>query len=370
MKTTKLCTTLARTTLAQRTKRMACQALVVLPLALATLASTPVFAADAAPLVATHSATVAVVGAPCSVVPNTLEDDQLIRFFPERLSYSLPNAVTVTAPDGSRQTIAQGTLVNSYYVHADWRNNGKNLPKTFDGSVTFTQPAYGVIKDTAGLINTHALLGAPGTAYSTGADQGQEGYGDKIWFSDPQTLNLHFTVYNVADQVRVLMPASAAIQPGGVVEAIGAPCSVVEGTLESDSAIRLFPERLNYVLPADLTIDAQGAPGTVIPQGTAVNVYYVHADRVGDQPGVVKKLSGSVTFDKPVLAVMTSGAALNATHATLGNTENAAVKTAYSASVDQGLDAGDVVTVASNRVDFAFDVWNVADQVRIVTLAQ
>jgi len=359
-----------RTTLIQRTKRLACQALIVLPLALAALPSTPAFAADAAPLVTAHSATVDVVGAPCSVVPNTLEDNQLIRFFPERLSYPLPSAVTVTAPDGSRQTIPQGTLVNSYYVHADWRNNGKNLPKTFDGSVTFAQPAYGVIKDAAGLINTHALLGAPGTAYSTNSDQGQEGYGDKIWFSDPQTLNLHLTVYNMADQVRVLTPASSAIQPGGAVEAVGAPCSVVEGTLESDSAIRLFPERLNYVLPADITIDAQGAPGKVIPQGTAVNVYYVHADRVGDQQGVVKKLSGSVTFDKPVLAVITSGAALNATHGALGNTENATVKTAYSASVDQGLDAGDVVTVSPNRVDFAFDVWNVVDQMRIITLAQ
>ncbi len=30
---------------------------------------------------------------------------------------------------------------------------------------------------------------------------------------------------------------------------------------------------------------------------------------------------------------------------------------------------GDVVTVSPNRVDFAFDVWNVADQVRIITLA-
>jgi len=334
-------------------------------LALTALPSHQAYAADQV----TPAAAITLVGAPCSVVPNVLEDDQQIFLFPERLSYPLPSAVTVTAPDGSHQTIAQGILVNSYYIHADWRNQGKNQPKAFDGSVTFDQPAYGVIKDTAGLINTHALLGNPGTTYSTGADQGQEGYGDKIWFSAPQTLNLHLTVYNMADQVRVLTPASAAIQPGGAVEAIGAPCSVVEGTLESDSAIRLFPERLNYVLPTPLTIDAQGAPGMVIPQGTAVNVYYVHADRVGDQPGVVKKLSGSVTFDKPVLAVITSGAALNATHAALGNTQNATVKTAYSANIDQGLDAGDGVTVGPNRVDFAFDVWNVADQVRIITLA-
>ncbi len=339
-------------------------------LTLTALHSTPAFAAGTAPLVTAHSATVDVVGAPCSVVPNTLEDDQLMRFFPERLNYPLPSAVTVTAPDGSNQTIPQGTLVNSYYVHADWRNNGKNQPKTFDGTITFAQPAYGVIKDTPGLINSHGPLGAPGTAYSAGVDQGQEGYGDKIWFSDNgQTLNLHFTVYNVADQLRVLTAASPAVQTSGPVEMSGVPCSVVENTLENDSIIRLFPERLNYVLPAPLTLDAQGAPGLVIPQGTAVNVYYVHADRVGDQQGVVKKLAGGVSFDKQVLAVITNGAALNATHATLGNTQNATIKTLYSASVDQGLDPGDVVTVSPNRVDFAFDVWNVVDQVRIITLA-
>ncbi|MBX3015937.1 MAG: hypothetical protein KF832_30735 [Caldilineaceae bacterium] len=351
-------------------KRLALQACVSLAIT-AALTSAPAFAAaGAAPLVTAHSATVDVVGAPCSVVPNTLEDDQLIRFFPERLNYPLPSAVTVTAPDGSKQVIPQGTLVNSYYVHADWRNNGKNQPKTFAGSVTFAQPAYGVIKDTAELINSHGLLGAPGTAYSASVDQGQEGYGDKIWFSDNgQTLNLHFTVYNIADQVRVLTAASPAVQTSGPVEMSGAPCSVVEGTLESDSTIRLFPERLNYVLPESLTLDAQGAPGLVIPQGTAVNVYYVHADRVGDQQGVVKKLVGAVSFDKQVLAVLTNGAALQATHGTLGNTQNLAIQTAYSGNVDQGLDAGDMVTVSPNRVDFAFDVWNVADQIRIITLA-
>lgn len=31
-------------------------------------------------------------------------------------------------------------------MYADWRNNGKNLPKTVAGTITFAQPAYGVIK--------------------------------------------------------------------------------------------------------------------------------------------------------------------------------------------------------------------------------
>ncbi len=68
-------------------------------------------------------------------------------------------------------------------------------------------------------------------------------------------------------------------------------------------------------------------------------------------------------------SIATSGAALNATHGVLGKTQNATIKTLYSASVDQGLDLGDGVTVSPNRVDFAFDVWNVVDQLRIITLA-
>ena len=70
-----------------------------------------------------------------------------------------------------------------------------------------------------------------------------------------------------------------------------------------------------------------------------------------------------------VTRATTSGAALNATHGVLGKTQNATIKTLYSASVDQGLDPGDGVTVSPNRVDFAFDVWNVVDQLRIITLA-
>ncbi len=334
------------------------------------LTALPVNSAYAAEQV-TPAAAVTIVGAPCSVVPNVLEDDQRIFLFPERLAYALPSDVTVTGTDGSAKVLPQGTVVDSYYLHADWVNNGRNTPKTFDGSATFAQPVYGIIKNSAGLIATHPILGAPTTTYSTNSDQGEEGYGDKIWFNDAQTLNLHFSVYNAADQVRVITAASSMAKPSGAIQVSGAPCTVVEGTLESDNTIRLFPERLNYVLPETITIDAQGAPGTVIPQGTKVNVYYVHADRVGDEAGVVKKLSGSVTFDSPILAVISNGQALLNTHGALGNTQNASVNTRYSASVDQGIDAGDVVTIvpAENRVDFAFDVWNVADQVRVITIA-
>jgi len=318
----------------------------------------------------TYSAAVELVGAPCSVAPNVLEDNSFIRLFPERLSYPLPSAVTVTASDGTTKTLAAGTLVDSFYLHADWVNQGQNTAKVFDGNVTFAQPVLGVIKSGTGLLNTHAILGAPGTTYATNTDQGIETYDDSVSFSNGgKTVNLHLTVWSTADEIRVLTPARSAITPSGAVTVVGAPCSVVEGALESDSAIRLFAERQNYVLPAAVTVDAQGLSGAVLPQGARVNVYYVHADPVGNGQG--KQLRGSVTFNTPVLAVLTDSGALLNTHNTLGNTWHPTIKTAYSTSSDQGIEADDSVTVNAQqkRVDFVFNGSTGVDQVRIITAA-
>jgi len=321
----------------------------------------------------TYSASVDLIGAPCSVMSNVLEDNSLIRLFPERLRYALPSAVTVTAPNGGTQVIPAGTLVDSYYLHADWVNQGQNTAKVFDGNVTFAQPILGILKSGGALLSTNAMLGNPGTTYATGTDQGIEDYDDSVSFSNAgKTLTLHLTVWNTSDALRVITPAGQGITLGGAVEGIGSPCSVVEGKLESDSAIRFFPERLNYVLPTPLTVDGYGADGVgargmVLPQGARVNVYYVHADLVGDGQG--KQLRGTVTFDAPILAVLVDGAPLNNTHNTLGATWHPIVKTAYSARGDQGLEAGDQISVQQNRVDFAFSGNADVDQIRIITAA-
>lgn len=327
------------------------------------------------PLGLTYSASVELSGAPCSVISNVLEDNNLIRLFPERLRYALPSAVTVTGTDGSQQTIAAGTLVDSYYLHADWINQGQNTAKVFDGTVTFAQPILGILKTSDALLRTNALLGNPGTTYATGTDQGIEDYDDSVSFSNAgKTLNLHLTVWNTSDALRVITPARPGITLGGAVEGIGSPCAVVEGKLESDSAIRFFPERFNYVLPAPLAvsqIDANGfvQGGAVLPQGTKVNVYYVHADLVGDGQG--KLLSGAVTFDTPVLGVLVTGAELNATHNGMGATWHPTIKTTYGTRDDQGLEAGDRIsfTPAQNRLDFGLSGNTDTDQIRIITAA-
>lgn len=207
----------------------------------------------------TGSSGVEVIGAPCAVGSNVLENDSLMRIFPERLAYRLPSAVTVTAPNGSKQTLAQGTLVDSYYLHADWVNGGQNVAKLFKGNISFSQAILGVITSSDGLLATNALLGDPGTTYATTADQGLESYDDNAWFSNGgRTLHLWLNVYNTSDAVRILTPARPGLTLGGAVEGIGSPCSVVEGKLESNSAMRFFAERLNYVLPDVITAPKLG----------------------------------------------------------------------------------------------------------------
>ena len=340
----------------------------LLGLALATTTISGVSAAPASvPFGITHSASIEVVGAPCSVASNMLEDNQSIRLFPEHLAYKLPSTVTVIGPNGTPTTLAQGTLVDSYFIHADWVNQGKNAPNVFTGNLTFAQPLLGIIKDSSALVASTPVLGAPSTTYGTNDDQGLESYDDSATFSNNgQTVNLKLSVWNANDQLRVITAASPSINPSTSVEVIGAPCSVIENALESDTSIRMFPERLNYTLLTDLTVN-----GKLFAAGTRVNVYLIHADRVGDQQGMYKNLSGSVSFDTPILGVITSGAKLMATHSTLGATFDPDIHTSYSARSDQGLESDDRVRVSvdKTRLDLSFKVWNVVDQVRVITQA-
>ncbi len=339
----------------------------------ATVSITVNAATDAqSPVGITGSSAVEVIGAPCSVAPNALENDTLMRLFPERLAYALPSAVTVTAPNGSTQTIAQGTLVDSYYLHADWINGGQNVAKLFKGNVSFSQPILGVIKTSNGLLASNAMLGAVGTAYGNTTAQGLE-YDDNAWFSNEgRTLHLWLNVYDTSDALRIITPARPGLTLGGAVEGIGAPCSVVETKLESDTAIRFFAEHLNYVLPAPITVDGFSADGVdtqgmVLPQGSRVNVYYVHADMLGDGQG--KQLSGSVSFDTPILAVLVDSNTLMNTHNTLGATWHPTIKTAYSARGDQSVEAGDRLSIQQNRINFVLSGNADTDQIRIITAA-
>ena len=173
--------------------------------------------------------------------------------------------------------------------------------------------------------------------------------------------------------------ANAAIMDidGGV--QVAAPASVVEGQLESD-LFHVFPE--SYDVPIDgLAVDLLGDGTIVFPLAGAgvlggpiwVDSYLVHFDPGAPFAGGHKWLSGSVTFNAAILAVIVGDALLDASDAVLG-----AWGTTYPTGVSgRGLEdnrrrSDDSVTVLGNVLTISLlletgNASNKLDQMRVIT---
>ena len=170
------------------------------------------------------------------------------------------------------------------------------------------------------------------------------------------------------------MAAADIVATTGNIVTVGAPPSVAVGAFESDTRIIAFAERETRVLamPLALDITAPGSygggittltPGNANP-GDTINSYYVSADIVSVGP---ISLSGTITFDEPVIGIEVNDSSLDATDARLG-----AAGTIYPTGVaNRGLNlaANDKVILSGNRRDVTinWEVFNVTDQIRIVT---
>ena len=111
----------------------------------------------------------------------------------------------------------------------------------------------------------------------------------------------------------------------GAVSPATAPSSLVQGQFESSTDIRLIWEQQNIVLTEDLTVNLS-EPGNynrytfnstpaIIRAGTMVSSYLLHFDPVGITMGT---LTGSVSFDTPILGVMVQDPTLNASTPVVG----------------------------------------------------
>ncbi|KAL9189858.1 hypothetical protein ACHAXT_009533 [Thalassiosira profunda] len=126
----------------------------------------------------------------------------------------------VAVPSGLE--VAEGTVVNSYLVHADPPLGpiGQVEVVNYQGSVTFEEEIVGVIILRGSLYATDDMLGATGTTYEdiTNAPgnirRGFEGYGepvlglDTVTF-DTNTVTLDLYAFAPYDQVRVLTHAKS-----------------------------------------------------------------------------------------------------------------------------------------------------------------
>jgi hypothetical protein len=160
---------------------------------------------------------------PASVEPGHLQSNSDVFAFTEQTDLKLSTAVNVdiTSPgtystDNSLTpgTIAAGTSVESYFLHADPQNNDS----MFDGSLTFSTPILGVIVLSSTLSASDTQLGATGTVYDTGdSGRGLElttGQDFVILSSNLETLTFHFFTHSNVDEVRIL---TAVPEPSSLV---------------------------------------------------------------------------------------------------------------------------------------------------------
>ena len=196
------------------------------------------------PLAPAHAGIVSVSGAavmgaaPGSVVPNAgLESNTSATVFGEQHNLMLTQAAVVNASTPglfnslaslTPGSIAMGTVVNSYYLHADPVGSSSTV-YTYAGSVTFDSDILGLAGLNDQLFGTQ-FLGALGTIYPTAFTvNGVELDGtDSFRISnDRRSLDFRFLAWAGADSLRVITAgnASAVPEPGAaglVFAALGA----------------------------------------------------------------------------------------------------------------------------------------------------
>lgn len=152
------------------------------------------------------------------------------------------------------------------------------------------------------------------------------------------------------------------------------PPDITEGKLESDTHAFLFAEKVSFVLPSDVDVnlntpgthtDGFGSVDATIPAGTRVDSFYLSYDPEGD-PGSAIVGDFELTFDYPVLGILTGNTQLNATDALLG----AAGTTYLNGNVGLENNSPDFITLSPDRRTLTI-AMNVSggnlDQIRVLT---
>lgn len=186
------------------------------------------------------TATPVIAAAPASVVLGVNESDTLIKVFDEQQSVVLGSSLAFDQlTDITPGEIAQGTCVNSHYIHFD--NVGES-GKRGVGSATFDAPIIGLLTSDATLDATDATLGAGGTTYDNGlTNRGLEqgaptwNFQDIIFDVSGDTLSFDLQVFNVFDGLRVI--TECAEEPGLSKEVTSGPD--VDGDSEIDVVIEV-----------------------------------------------------------------------------------------------------------------------------------
>lgn len=175
-------------------------------------------------------------------------------------------------------------------------------------------------------------------------------------------------------------PASADIilTLGDVAVLSSPPASVEEGALESDFELFAFGERQNVLLPFDLRVnlrlpglyisrDDLPFPVPVVPAGTVVNSFLLHADPA--TRGI--RYGGAVTFGSDVLGVILGGLLL-AESDFLGLPGTSFPLDPSGSGRGLALSGQDALALSpdARMVLFEFRTGQAIDQVRVITAAR
>lgn len=184
--------------------------------------------------------------------------------------------------------------------------------------------------------------------------------------------------------------SSAVVSATGNIAQITAPTSIAGNDFESASTISLFNERQGVSLTQDLSVDELASPGAegVISSGTSINSYFLHYNPIGEGKtvmDVVATLTGTLTFDTQILALIWTGEACEWCPVTAKNLDSSdylgAVGTQYSSNeLGRGYEIGDhysanglqdIVTISPDGFSLSMvsnsTIPFYSDQLRIIT---
>ncbi len=337
------------------------------------------------------------INTPTTVAVNGFEDQYYAKFFAEKagVTLSCPLNVDASGPgvysvstDYTPATILAGTKINSYYLHADTLGQPSEF-QHMKGSITFDNPILGIVS-TPSTLSSSDLLGSSSTFYpNTGraTDQGTVKPDVFLISADRKTLTYDLQTAPASDDLRIITSAGP-LSPSGISAtlfkipgatlkgqglAINAPSTVAVNKLEDENYAKLFAEKSLISLSSGLNVDASRpgnysvstdfTPTTILP-GTLVNSYYLHADVTGT-PTTAKHMKGSITFDLPIIGIVSTDANLNASDSFGSN------GTFYPKSARATDPGSDFFSISADRKTLTYDLQmgSASDDLRIITAA-
>lgn len=183
-----------------------------------------------------------------------------------------------------------------------------------------------------------------------------------------------------------LVPVPRPATTGSVVFVADPPVSVVNEQWLSADEIRVFQEQAGYRLTTSLPVNI-GEPGfyqdlpsfaSPVPRGSIVDVYFLHYDPeffsvVPFDPSMGIALSGSITFDDPIVGLLMTGDPFQAS-SYLGNpaTEYPPVLHRFELSSAAPDPIRDELTLSADGLTLGVNLSATtnADQMRVIVLRQ